>query len=146
MSALRRFLFSLFFFLPFAGAIPVSATVSNPHADPSSEADYQTEIMTDPTISPAGRLNTVTGGNVAIINQEGASNSSTVVQSGDNNYARQKQTGARNDISLNQQGDNNRSEEQQNGKYNHKIIRQNGNTTETVIIQQVDPAEQSSHP
>lgn len=103
-------------------------------ANGEENTDYQTQVLSNPYMSDIARARSMTGGggNTAIINQEGASNSSSVVQSGKNNYSRQTQKGKANDIYLNQQGDNNRSDESQIGEYNHKVIIQNDNEEETT--------------
>ena len=93
--------------------------------------DYQSQILTNSTISDFGRANArlhLTGeepaddGNSAVIHQEGASNSSIIVQKGRKNKALQVQKGALNDIYLQQEGDDNLSQETQKGKHNHKRI------------------------
>jgi hypothetical protein len=115
----------------------------------SQEQDYQSQILSDPTISGPGRVNAMTGGdgvNTAIIVQHGDANSSNVIQNGSNNFARQKQTGTMNELKLEQNGKHNRSEEEQNGDYNHKIILQNGKASESLIIQQAAPTDNTKEP
>lgn len=91
--------------------------------------DHQAEVLADPIITTYGRANAFThflgtqsssGGNVAVINQEGTSNSSVIVQRGSHNTATQTQNGLFNDIYLDQEGQHNMSKESQKGKYNRK--------------------------
>jgi len=101
--------------------------------------DYQQEILSNQNISDIARTKAITGsgGNTAVIIQDGDANYSAVWQSGNNNYARQTQNGDDNSIQLNQKGNHNYSDEKQTGKYNRKMIIQNGERKKTTIIEQV---------
>jgi hypothetical protein len=98
-------------------------------------SNYQDEILSNPQMNSAARVG-VTVGNKAVINQNGSDNSSSISQSGDNNWAEQTQYGNRNDIYLKQNGKNNRHRETQTGNFNRKVIIQNDSET---IIEQVTP-------
>ncbi len=98
---------------------------------------YQDKVLSDPGLSGAARADQVRkGGNVAIINQQGANNVSQVKQAGDNNFAEHAQSGVFNDILVEQRGKGNRSREQQTGACNRKVVVQNDSET---IIEQVNP-------
>ncbi len=105
-----------------------------------STADYQKAVLSDPHLSELARANAATqssppapsstGGNQAVIRQEGTSNVSSVTQEGSNNKALQTQKGRFNDLAVRQAGTDNVSVEKQVGDYNHKVKTQNGVTTE----------------
>jgi len=102
-----------------------------------AEIRYQDEVLSNPEMSGTARAEGArTGGNTAIINQNGSRNTSSVVQKGDDNVADQTQTGNYNDLRVEQKGWHNRSYESQTGDHNRKVKIQND--TET-IIEQVNP-------
>lgn len=102
-----------------------------------TDKNYQDEILSNPRTSGEARAkSTQSGGNTAIIIQNGSRNKSSVKQAGDNNRAEQTQTGIENELRLEQCGKNNRSRETQTGKHNRKVIRQNDSET---VIEQVNP-------
>ena len=97
----------------------------------------QDEVLSNSETSGAARTETVrSGGNSAIINQNGFRNISSVVQTGGDNVADQTQTGEDNDLRVEQTGRHNRSREIQTGEHNRKVKIQNGSET---IIEQIWP-------
>ncbi len=97
----------------------------------------QDEVLSNSETSGAARIETVrSGGNTAIINQNGSRNISSVVQTGGDNVADQTQTGEYNDLRVEQTGRHNRSREIQTGEHNRKVNIQNGSET---IIEQIWP-------
>ncbi|MCE1273220.1 MAG: hypothetical protein LWW75_01650 [Chlorobiales bacterium] len=102
-----------------------------------SDKNYQDEILSNPRTSGEARAkSTESGGNTAIIIQNGSRNKSSVKQAGDNNTAEHTQNGMENELQLEQTGKNNRSQETQTGKHNRKVIRQHDSET---VIEQVNP-------
>ena len=124
---------------PITKGVDGSVPIQDSEVNLAPPMDYQQQVISDPNISNFARAQAAinaskdgsSGGNVAIINQDGTSNSSTVIQSGNNNYASHTQKGVDNDIYLDQQGNNNQSNELQTGKHSHKVIIQNGDKVET---------------
>lgn len=106
------------------------------------QPNYQSDIISNPILSEAGRAAAMThgGGNIATIIQEGKANESSIFQSGAANTANQVQIGDVNSLYLRQQGMSNHSHEKQVGNSNHKIIIQNGHKQET------DETDITKHP
>jgi len=107
--------------------------------DMSEGKNYQDEILSNPETNAGARVGIKrSGGNTAIINQNGSRNSSNITQSGDDNIAIQNQNGTENELYLKQTGKHNRHTETQTGSHNRKTIIQNDSET---YIEQVTPKD-----